>query len=381
MPQKGRRTVTGASPFAPTDDVFPHPIPVVPTSYVFDQAPWLIYWEITRACDLACRHCRAEAIAHRDPLELTNDEAKALLDSIRKFGDPPPHLVITGGDPLRRPDLPELIRYALDIGINLSLAPSVTPLLNREALVQLRMLGVETISLSLDGAEASLHDRIRGIPGCFDRTMEMARTAVDEGLQLQVNTLVTADTLADLPHIYRRVVDLGALRWSLFFLIQVGRGTTLEPVTPSQAEDICRWLTGLMPQAPLQIKTTEAPFFRRVAIQQLLARGLSFADIRRLPVARGFGVRDGNGILFISHRGEVYPSGFLPIAAGNVRNTDIRRIYRESQLFRDLRDVNRLKGKCGRCEFRHLCGGSRARAYAATGDHLESDPLCAYHPR
>jgi len=358
-----------------------HPIPVVPTSYVFDRAPWLIYWEITRACDLACRHCRAEAIAHRDPLELTLDEGKALLDSIRQFGDPPPHLVITGGDPLRRPDLPELVSYALRIGINVSLSPSVTPLLTREALVQMRTLGVETISLSLDGADAALHDRIRGIPGCFDRTLEMVRTAVDEGLQLQINTLVTAETLADLPRIYQRVVDLGALRWSLFFLIQVGRGTTLQPITPSQAEDVCRWLTELIPQAPLQIKTTEAPFFRRVAIQQLLARGLSFTDVRRLPMARGFGVRDGNGILFISHRGDVYPSGFLPVAAGNVRNLDTRSIYRDSQLFRQLRDVNRLKGKCGRCEFRHVCGGSRARAYVATGDPMESDPLCAYEPR
>lgn len=357
-----------------------HPIPEPPTHYVFSQAPWLVYWEVTRACDLACRHCRAEAIRGRDPRELSTGEGMALLDAVRRFGDRPPHVVITGGDPLRRPDLFDLIAYGRAIGLDVALAPSVTPLLERAVFVRLRALGVTTVSLSLDGADAPRHDGIRGIPGCFDRTLELARAAVEEGLDLQINTLVTADTLEELPRIEGLVADLGALRWSLFFLIPVGRGALLRQITAEQAEALCRRLADRVRESPFQIKTTEAPQFRRVVVQRLQARGLSMADVRRLPVARGFGVRDGNGILFVSHTGEVYPSGFLPWRAGNVRHQDLVGLYREGRVFREIRDVHGFLGKCGRCEFRTICGGSRARAYAATGNPLESDPLCPYEP-
>jgi len=193
--------------------------------------------------------------------------------------------------------------------------------------------------------------------------------------------MVTADTLDDLPAVYDLAKALDVMRWALFFLIPVGRGMLLPQVSPDQAEQLCHWLAELIPKAPFQIKTTEAPHLRRVVIQRMLARGLSMAEIRRLPMARGFGVRDGNGILFVSHTGDVYPSGFLPAVAGNVRNQEITEIYRFSPVFRAIRDVDTIKGKCGRCEFRKICGGSRARAFGATGDFLESDPLCPYQPK
>lgn len=353
----------------------------MPSNMVFDQRPWLIYWEITRACALACQHCRAEAIAARDPRELTFAEGKQFLRSLLLFGSPYPHLVITGGDPLWRPDLFDLIAYGRELGLGISLAPSVTERLEPSVFTRCKELGVSAISLSLDGSDAQRHDRVRGIEGCFERTVRLARAVRETGVDLQVNTLVTGDTLDDLDHLYELVGRLGAMRWSLFFLIAVGRGTALRELSPQQAEDVCHWLADLLDEAPFQIKTTEAPHFRRVVIQKRLAQGWSMRDIRRLPLARGFGVRDGNGIVFVSHTGEVHLSGFLPLAAGNVRDEDVVTLYREAELFQQVRDPDRYSGKCGRCEFRRICGGSRARAFAATGNPLGSDPLCPYQPQ
>ncbi|MEX2356325.1 MAG: TIGR04053 family radical SAM/SPASM domain-containing protein [Thermaerobacterales bacterium] len=358
----------------------PHPIPIVPTHFTFDRSPWLVYWEATRACNLTCRHCRAEAQVDRDPCELSTGEGEALLDAVARFGDPAPHLVITGGDPLRRPDLFRLLEYGRRQNLAISLAPSVTDLLQPQVFHELRRLGVGTISLSLDGNQAETHDGIRGIPGCFERTLEMTRAAVAAGLGVQINTLVTAETLPELKDIYSRVVDLGAIRWSLFFLITVGRGTVLSEITPDETESLMHWLADRMGERRIQIKTTEAPHFRRLAIERLRAAGRGMDDIRRLPIARGFGVRDGNGILFVAHNGDVYPSGFLPVVAGNVRQSELNDIYRRSSVFQSIRAVDDYEGKCGICEFRRICGGSRARAFAATGNFLGSDPLCSYEP-
>lgn len=359
-----------------------HPVPRASAApkYRFDSQPWLVYWEITRACGLACRHCRAEAVPHRHPLELSTDEGERLIDSVRRFGVPAPHLIITGGDPLRRPDLFHLISYAKHRGVGVSLAPSVTELLTRDAIHRLSELQVNTISLSLDGANDTLHDAIRGIPGCFDRTLAAARAVVEEGIHLQVNTLVAAETVAELKRIDRLVETLGAMRWSLFFLVGVGRGSVLQGIGPQEAERLMAWIAERMRTAPFQTKTTEAPHFRRVLIQRCLAEGLAMSDVQRLPFARGFGIRDGKGIVFVSHVGEVYPSGFLPFSIGNVRATDLDEIYRHTPLLSQLRDPDNYEGKCGRCEFRYICGGSRARAYVETGNVLGSDPLCPYEP-
>jgi radical SAM protein len=349
------------------------------TGHVFDQAPRRVYWEVTRACDLACRHCRAEAAPLADPGELTREEGQHLLHALARFGEPLPHLVLTGGDPLKRSDLFRLIETARSLGFPVAVAPSGTPLLTAEEIRRLEAAGVEAISLSLDGADAARHDGLRGVPGCFDRTLAAARESAAAGLPFQVNTLVAEETLDQLPAIHRLVADLGAVRWSLFFLVTVGRGTVLRPITPEACEQLFERLLDLAETPGLAITTTEAPHFRRVAMAQARRRG---GHRERAPRAAGHaaGIRDGNGIMFISNTGEVHPSGFLPLSAGNVRTADPLALYRDSELFRALRRADGFGGRCGRCEYRETCGGSRARAWAATGDPLGEDPLCLYEP-
>jgi len=348
--------------------------------FVFAEAPRRIYWEVTRACDLACRHCRAEAMPCPSPDELTTAEALRLLDELGRFGTPPPHLIVTGGDPLKRSDLPALVEHAVGLGLPVSVAPSATGLLTRQRLQALRAAGVEAMSLSLDGSTAGRHDGLRGVPGTFARTVEAARDVVESGIRLQINTLVTAETLDDLGEIHRRVSSLGAQRWSLFFLVPVGRGRLLDPITACECEMLFHWVYGLSRGGGPAIATTEAPHYRRLALQRLKYEGLTGDEIRRQPLWRGLGIRDGNGIMFVSHTGEICPSGFFPLPAGNVREQSPVEVYWDAPLFRTLREPDGFGGKCGRCEFRTICGGSRARAYAATGDPLGPDPLCAFEP-
>jgi MoaA/NifB/PqqE/SkfB family radical SAM enzyme len=331
--------------------------------YRFDRGPLRVYWELTRACDLACRHCRAEAVACRAAGELDTSEGLRLLADLAS-ADPPPHVVLTGGDPFKRPDLFELVEAARELGLAVSVSPSATPLVSVDAIERLKAAGVEAISLSLDGSTAERHDGVRGVPGTFARTITAARTAATTGLAYQINTLVAEETLGDLPAIYTLARELGAARWSLFFLVQVGRGTVLQPVSPQACEQLMMWLAGL-PRGRPHVTTTEAPHYRRVVFEQTGHRG-----------GHGAGIRDGNGIMFISHTGDVYPSGFLPLTAGNVRTEHPLQIYRRAGLFRSLREPDSLGGWCGKCALRWECGGSRARAYAASGDPLAADPLC-----
>jgi MoaA/NifB/PqqE/SkfB family radical SAM enzyme len=300
----------------------------------------------------------------RAPDELTLAEAQAVLRALA-VASPPPVVVLTGGDPLERPDFFEILDYARSLGLHVDVAPSATPRLTAEVIAALAEHGVGAMSLSLDGSDASRHDGLRGIDGCFERTLVAADEIVRRRIPLQINTLVTADTLADLPAIHPLVAAMGAKRWSLFFLVATGRGTTLRPIDPIQAEELFAWLTEIGPSSPFVITTTEAPHFRRHLLRHT-----------RRARAIGAGMRDGNGILFISARGEVMPSGFLPLSAGSVRGDDPLRIYRESPLFRSLRDTAGFGGRCGRCETRDACGGSRGRAFAASGDPLAEDPLC-----
>lgn len=333
--------------------------------YVFDRAPLRIYWEVTRACDLACRHCRAEARPDADAGELTTKQALALLDDMLGFApfDALPRLVLTGGDPLKRPDLFHLIAAARDRGFKVSISPSATPLLTEGIITRFRSAGVEAISLSLDGSTPERHDAFRGTAGTYDRTLAAARVAQLVALPVQINTLVAAETLGDLPEIYERACDVGAARWSLFFLVGVGRGSMLQPVSPRQAEAVMRWAASLPREhgRPLAT-TTEAPHFRR------------------FRHGHAAGVRDGNGVLFISHTGDVTPAGFLPTVVGNVKGDNIVTLYRAAPLFVALRQPDRFGGRCGRCELRWECGGSRARALAICGDPLAEDPLCSYIP-
>jgi AdoMet-dependent heme synthase len=349
---------------------------------IYDRAPLLVYWESTRACDLACVHCRAEANSYRHPLELRTEEAQALLQQIADFGGPRlPHLIITGGDPLKRQDLFELIYYGRGLGITISVTPAGTALLTRDVVRRFKQAGVNAMGLSLDGSDETRHDTFRGEAGSFNWTLNGARTAREEGLPVQINTMVTAGTVADIPAVYDVVRDLGIARWALFFLIATGRGESLESVTPTESERFLNWLWQLVREAPFPIKTTEAHHYRRIAYLKMERRRLTAEEIARTPAGRGFGIRDGNGIVFVSHTGAVYPSGFLPLSAGNVRQQSLVDLYCHSRLFTTLRDVDQLQGKCGRCEFRAICGGSRARAYAQEGDPMASDPLCPYQPR
>jgi MoaA/NifB/PqqE/SkfB family radical SAM enzyme len=353
-----------------TEHAGTHPVMVnLATQMSFERVPQRVYWEVTRACSLACRHCRAEAVPHADPDELSTAEGSALLAQIASFGEPKPHVVLTGGDPLERADLFDLIARARSLGLRVSVSPSATPRLTPEVVRRLREAGVDAISLSVDGSTARRHDALRGVQGCFVRTIAALRAARDESLMVQVNTLVCADTIGDLPGIHALAADAGAARWSLFFLVQVGRGAVLRPVDAAAAQRVLEWLADLpRGQGPV-VSTTEAPHFRRVLLER-----------RRLPVSAaaraGFGIRDGNGVVFVSHTGEVSPSGFLPIAAGNVRSTSPVEIYRAAPLFRALRHPEDFGGRCGACRFHSICGGSRARAWASCGDELAEDPLC-----
>ena len=347
----------------------------------FDKAPMLVYWESTRACDLACVHCRAEAVSWRNPLELATDEVKQLMDQIASFGNrQPAHMVVTGGDPLQRDDLFELIAYGRSQGIIISVTPAGTARLTADVVHQLKDAGVFSLGLSLDGSTEAKHDTFRGVSGSFQWTAAAAKLAHDVGMPVQLNTMVTNETLDDLPNIYEVVKQWGLQRWALFFLISTGRGEALTEISPVESERLHQWLWDIREEAPFMIKTTEAHHYRRLMYKRLRQTGLTDEAIVKMPVGRGFGIRDGSGIVFISHKGDVYPSGFLPIKAGSVRQESLVDIYRHSDLFRSLRNPDLFTGKCGQCEYRYICGGSRARAYAATGDPLGSDPLCPYQP-
>lgn len=350
------------------------PATAVPAHLTFDRAPLRVYWEITRSCSLACRHCRAEATLRADPDELSPAEGRALLlDRLASF-DPRPHVILTGGDPLERADLFELIAHARSLGLHVSVSPSATPRLTADVVRRFVEAGVEAISLSVDGALADHHDALRGVPGCFDRTLRAARAAAEAKLMVQVNTLVCAETVTDLPAIHRLATELRAARWSLFFLVSVGRGTVLRPIDAEAAERLLEWLSDLPRGEGFPVvTTTEAPHFRRVTLQRRTLPA-------HAPARAGFGVRDGNGVMFVSHTGDVSPSGFLPLSVGNVRTGDPITIYRSAPLFASLRDPTTFGGRCGACNFHAVCGGSRARAWSATGDPLAEDPLCVHDP-
>ncbi|MHB9286180.1 TIGR04053 family radical SAM/SPASM domain-containing protein [Halobacteriales archaeon Cl-PHB] len=342
------------------------------------RRPLVLIWELTQACELSCEHCRADAQPDRHPDELTTDEGTALLDSAREFGEGQ-LVVFSGGDPVKRPDLLELVAYGTDIGLNVTLTPSGTDGLTDDVVAGLGDAGLRRMALSIDGASPESHDAFRGEAGSYQASMDAARAARDAGIPLQINTTVCAQTVEDLPAIRDLVEELGAVLWSVFFLVPVGRGQVLDPISPARAESVMEWLAEVADEAPFGLKTTEAPHYRRVRQQR------ASDEQTPTPAADGgerrrSGVVAGDGFAFVSHVGDVYPSGFLAESAGNVRDTDVVDLYRDSPLFESLRDRDRLSGKCGACPYRYVCGGSRSRAYASTGDPLASDPLCPYVP-
>lgn len=355
----------------------------------FNQRPFIVIWETTQACDLACVHCRACAQPLRSALELSTEEAKRLIDEVKALEAPV--FVLTGGDPLKRPDIFELVEYASAQGVRISLTPSATPLLTREAIHRLKQCGLARLAVSLDGPSASIHDAFRRVPGSYEWTLSAVRWAREAGLPVQINTTITRHNLQYLDSMIALLEGLDIVLWSVFFLVPTGRGSAIDLISAEEFEQVFEKLYKTSLRVCFDIKSTEAQHYRRFLLQRrteekrkgntpslpygLSANGLD--GIGRAPR----GLNDGKGFVFISHRGEVFPSGFLPLSAGNVRKQSLSEIYRHSPLFVALRDTSNLKGKCGACEFREVCGGSRARAYALTGDPFAEEPCCVWQPK
>ena len=349
----------------------------IPTPRVdFAARPMLVFWEITRSCLLACKHCRASATAAPLPGELDHREGLDLIDQVAGFGRPYPILVLTGGDCLLRDDVFELVAHASALGVPVCLSPSVTPMLTPESIGRMASSGVKAVSLSLDGSSPQTHDGIRGIPGHFAQTLPAIRAIKDAGLKLQINTTVMSGNVHELPDIAQIVKDHGVDMWEVFFLVHVGRGEATGAITPQEHEDVCHFLFDASHHG-FVVRTVEAPFFRRVVHG---ARAATYRRHRSTPScpagsptcsgratgrasAHTAATRDGKGIVFVAHDGEVYPAGFLPLGLGNVRDQPLADIYRDDPTLKAIRAAE-FSGRCGACEYADLCGGSRARAYA-----------------
>jgi len=356
----------------------------------FNQCPFIVLWELTRACDLACKHCRADAIPFRNPHELTTGEAFALLDEIRKFhASLPIILVLTGGDPLKRSDIYDIIQYASHLGLRTTITPSGTPTVKLTDLIKMKLGGLSRVAISLDGSIPRIHNQFRGVAGSFAWSLQILKWARQCELEAQVNTSITRHNVFDFINLAHLCSFLEIVLWSVFFLVPTGRGSLKDAISAEEFEQIFEKMEELTHNVSFDIKSTAAPQYRRVVIQKRIlegkvpGRGLSEITIQAAKDGKRAmkNINDANGVVFISHTGEVYPSGFLPLSAGNVRKESLVDIYRESPLFCSLRDYSQLKGKCGACEFRSICGGSRARAYAIYGDYLANDPFCVHIPK
>ncbi|MDO5701152.1 MAG: TIGR04053 family radical SAM/SPASM domain-containing protein [Bowdeniella nasicola] len=382
-----------------------HPV-VRQVRHDLTQKPFIVIWEVTRACQLVCQHCRAEAHKTAAPGELTTEEGKDLLRQLAAYDRPRPLVVFTGGDCFEREDLVELTEYGCSLGLAISISPSVTPLFTRERLQALRDAGARAMSVSLDGASAATHDAFRGFAGTFDKTVEATRLINDVGFRLQINTTLTKSNIAEAPQMLKNALDMGAFMWYVFMLVPTGRGAQLDALGPTEREDVLQWLHDVSDR--IAIKTTEAPQYRRIALQreEASAAGVPADELAR-PAERGdlyrqlstettrllgphapkprvprppLAINSGSGFAFVSHVGDVYPSGFLPVVVGSLKERPFAELYRDTTPMIELRTPELFGGKCGVCDFNHVCGGSRSTAYALTGDYLADDPTCAYVP-
>lgn len=343
------------------------------TAADFDHSPFVAFYEVTRACDLVCQHCRACAQPQRHPRELSTQQSMALIDQFAQFPKPPV-LVFTGGDPMKRDDLFDLLAHARGLGLTTALTPSATPLVTPAALLRLRNIGLHRMALSLDALDAHTHDSFRGVAGSYDRTLTILHQAQAIGLPLQVNTTISKRNVHQVDAMAAMLEELGIVLWSVFFLVPVGRGLREQRITPEQYEQVFDSLWRQAQRRRYGIKTTEAPHYRRFVLQR--AGNPQGGAPQRAPI----GVNDGRGVMFVSHVGQVFPTGFMPVEAGRFPRDSIVDVYQRSSIFTRLRQPDQLKGKCGVCEYRTVCGGSRARAYALTRDPLAAEPDCQYLP-
>ena len=342
----------------------------------FEDRPFIAIWETTQACDLACQHCRACARPERDAKELDTREAKLLLDSLADAHVP--LCILTGGDPAKRADLLELVAHGRARGLSMGLTPSATPLVTAGLVAKLAEAGLSRLAVSVDSPNADIHDAFRGVPGSFELSLRILRDARAHGIATQVNTSVHTRNIHLLAEMAEVASEVGCALWSVFFVVPTGRADRGMSPAPEVVERALEQLSEIAERAPFAVKTTAAPHYRRVLLERKKARGASARH--GTHGKQGLRVNDGRGFLFVSHQGEVFPSGFLPVPCGNVRERDAIEIYRTSPVFRALRDPAALKGKCGACEYARVCGGSRARAFAETGDYLDWDGLCAHVP-
>jgi len=359
----------------------------------FNERPLLVFWEMTKACQLSCFHCRANAQLVGAPDELTTREGRKLIDSLAAIGSPRPILILTGGDCLMRDDIVELAAYAQSVRVPVAIAPSVTPRLTDSVLQSLRDAGVKSASLSLDGATPSTHDAVRGIDGHFNATLAAITRLREHGFTTQINTTVMPTNVYELADVAKLLHDLQVNVWEVFFLITTGRGSDVTATSALENEGVCNFLVDAS-RYGFTVRTVEAPFFRRVARERadkidsasdvvadptysfLRTRLLELLGPSSAPVrAPSAATRDGKGIIFVAANGDIYPSGFLPITLGNVRERSLIDVYKDNELLRSIRSAH-FEGACGCCEHSDMCGGSRSRAFATFGNPLASDSAC-----
>jgi radical SAM protein len=360
----------------------------------YDKKPILIFWETTKACDLACKHCRASALTEGLPDEMNISESLEFVGQIEEFGRPYPVLILTGGDIMKKKGLREILKKSQEIGIPTSMSPSATGLLNDGAFEMMRKYGVRSLSLSLDGSNAATHDWLRGFPGIYDRTLQLIDRIISEGFTLQINTAIFKRNVKELPELLKLLLEKKVKTWEVFALIKTGRGIDREDLEASEYEDVMNFLE-FASRYGITVRTVEAPFFRRVLIEREngdYSGGALYNDLvertRHLlgdPTGRVKGhtsyTRDGKGIIFVAHNGDVNPSGFLPLSLGNVKDEGIVSIYRNNEILRKIRDPSNFGGRCGVCEYGDICGGSRARAFSYFNDLFQEDPKCIYIPK
>jgi heme b synthase len=340
----------------------------------------LIAWEVTRSCNLACKHCRAEAHPEPYPGELTTEEAKALIDTFPQVGNP--IIIFTGGEPLMRHDLFELIPYAKSKGLRCVLAPNGT-LLNEDNARRIKEAGIERCSISIDAPRAEQHDEFRGVPGAFQASMNGIRLLKENGVEFQINTTVTKNNLPFFKDIFNLCKELGASAWHIFLLVPTGRAAELgaEVITDREYEDVLNWFYDFQKTTDMQLKATCAPHYHRILRQRAKEDGIpvTFENFGLDAVSRG--CLGGVGFCFISHRGQVQPCGYLELDCGDVKKTPFPEIWRTSKQFLNLRDPKTYSGKCGVCEYERVCGGCRARAQTMNDSYLAEEPLCSYTPK